>query len=330
MAAPISRDTLIDYAKRKLGWPVIEINVDDDQAEDRVDDALQYFAEYHFDGVVKDFIKHQMTTVDRTNEYISISNDVLSVLGIFPTDETTVNMFDVRYQTRLDWLTSGWMGNQMLHYDMVKKHMNLIQMLLSGQKPIRYNRHQNQLHLDLDWPTQFGSVSGTTVTALTVTAGGTGYTSAPTVTIAAPTTTGTTATATATVSGGVVTGLTITEAGTNYVSKTPPAVTFSGGGGSGAAATATVGTEYIIIECWKKLDSATYTDIFDDMFLKEYVTALIKRQWGSNLSKYEGLQLPGGVTLNGAKIFEEAQVEIDKIQEQMSLKYELPTDFMIG
>ena len=330
MAAPTSRTTLIDYAKRKLGWPVMEINVDDDQAEDRVDDALQYFAEYHFDGVVKDFIKHQMTTVDRTNEYISISNDVLSVLGIFPTDETTVNMFDVRYQTRLDWLTSGWMGNQMLHYDMVKKHMNLIQMLLSGQKPIRYNRHQNQLHLDLDWPTQFGSFSGTTVTVLTVTAGGTGYTSAPTVTIAAPTTTGTTATATATVSGGVVTGLTITEAGTNYVSKTPPAVTFSGGGGSGAAATATVGTEYIIIECWKKLDSATYTDIFDDMFLKEYVTALIKRQWGSNLSKYEGLQLPGGVTLNGAKIFEEAQVEIDKIQEQMSLKYELPTDFMIG
>ena len=242
MAAPTSRTTLIDYAKRKLGWPVIEINVDDDQAEDRLDDALQYFSEYHFDGVVKDFIKHQMTTVDRTNEYISISNDVLSVLGIFPTDETTVNMFDVRYQTRLDWLTSGWMGNQMLHYDMVKKHMNLIQMLLSGQKPIRYNRHQNQLHLDLDWPTQFGSFSGTTVTVLTVTAGGTGYTSAPTVTIAAPTTTGTTATATATVSGGVVTGLTITEAGTNYVSKTPPAVTVSGGGGSGAAATATVGT----------------------------------------------------------------------------------------
>ena len=329
MAAPISRATLIDYAKRRLGWPVIEINVDDDQAEDRLDDALQYFSEYHFDGVVKDFIKHQMTTVDRTNEYISISNDVLSVLGIFPTDDTTVNMFDVRYQTRLDWLNSGWMGNQMLHYDMVKKHMNLIQMLLSGQKPIRYNRHQNRLYLDLDWTTEFGSFSGTTVTALTVTAGGTGYTSAPTVSIAAPTS-GTTATATATVSGGVVTGLTITEAGTNYVSKTPPAVTFSGGGGSGAAATATVGTEYIIIECWKKLDSATYTDIFDDMFLKEYVTALIKRQWGSNLSKYEGLQLPGGVTLNGAKIFEEAQVEIDKIQEQMSLKYELPTDFMIG
>ena len=329
MAAPTSRTTLIDYAKRKLGWPVIEINVDDDQAEDRLDDALQYFSEYHFDGVVKDFIKHQMTTVDRTNEYISISNDVLSVLGIFPTDETTVNMFDIRYQTRLDWLNSGWMGNQMLHYDMVKKHMNLIQMLLSGQKPIRYNRHQNQLHLDLDWPTEFGSFSGTTVTVLTVTAGGTGYTSAPTVSIAAPTS-GMTATATATVSGGVVTGLTITEAGTNYISNTPPAVTFSGGGGSGAAATATVGTEYIIIECWKKLDSATYTDIFDDMFLKEYVTALIKRQWGSNLSKYEGLQLPGGVTLNGAKIFEEAQVEIDKIQEQMSLKYELPTDFMIG
>ena len=329
MAAPISRATLIDYAKRRLGWPVIEINVDDDQAEDRLDDALQYFSEYHFDGVVKDFIKHQMTTVDRTNEYISISNDVLSVLGIFPTDETTVNMFDVRYQTRLDWLTSGWMGNQMLHYDMVKKHMNLIQMLLSGQKPIRYNRHQNRLYLDLDWTTEFGSFSGTTVTALTVTAGGTGYTSAPTVSIAAPTS-GTTATATATVSGGAVTGLTITEAGTDYISKTPPAITFSGGGGSGAAATATVGTEYIIIECWKKLDSATYTDIFDDMFLKEYVTALIKRQWGSNLSKYEGLQLPGGVTLNGTKIFEEATVEIDKIQEHMSLKYELPTDFMIG
>ena len=88
--------------------------------------------------------------------------------------------------------------------------------------------------------------------------------------------------------------------------------------------------EYIIIECYRKLDPTTYTDVFNDIYLKRYATALIKRQWGANLSKFEGVQMLGGVTLNGAKLFEEANADIEKLEEQIQLAYELPPNYMIG
>ena len=88
--------------------------------------------------------------------------------------------------------------------------------------------------------------------------------------------------------------------------------------------------DYLIIECYRKLDPTAYTDIYNDIYLKRYTTALIKRQWGSNLSKFEGVQMLGGVTLNGAKLFEEAQADIEKLEEQIQLAYELPPNYMIG
>jgi len=88
--------------------------------------------------------------------------------------------------------------------------------------------------------------------------------------------------------------------------------------------------DFIVIECYRKLDPTTYTDIFNDIYLKRYTTALIKRQWGANLSKFEGVQMLGGVTLNGAKLFEEAQQDIEKLEEQIQLAYELPPNYMIG
>ena len=88
--------------------------------------------------------------------------------------------------------------------------------------------------------------------------------------------------------------------------------------------------EFLIIECYRKIDPKSYPDIFDDIYLKRYATALIKRQWGANLSKFEGVQMLGGVTLNGAKIFEEAQADIEKLEEQIQLAYELPPNYMIG
>jgi len=126
------------------------------------------------------------------------------------------------------------------------QHLDFLDHILVGEKPIRFNQHQNRLYIDMDW--------GNDVTA----------------------------------------------------------------------------GEYIIIECYRKLDPTTYTDVFNDIYLKRYATALIKRQWGANLSKFEGVQMLGGVTLNGAKLFEEANADIEKLEEQIQLAYELPPNYMIG
>ena len=154
-------------------------------------------------------------------------------------------MFDVRYQLRLNDLYD-FSSESIIHYEMTMKHLDFLDHILVGEKPIRFNQHQNRLYIDMDW---------------------------------------------------------------NQDVKVD---------------------DFIIIECYRKLDPTTYTDIFNDIYLKRYATALIKRQWGSNLSKFEGVQMLGGVTLNGAKLFEEAQADIEKLEEQIQLAYELPPNYMIG
>ena len=129
---------------------------------------------------------------------------------------------------------------------MTMRHLDFLDHILVGEKPIRFNQHQNRLYIDMDW-SQDVNVD-----------------------------------------------------------------------------------DFIIIECYRKLDPTTYTDVFNDIYLKRYTTALIKRQWGANLSKFEGVQMLGGVTLNGAKLFEEAQADIEKLEEQIQLAYELPPNYMIG
>ena len=88
--------------------------------------------------------------------------------------------------------------------------------------------------------------------------------------------------------------------------------------------------DFIIIECYRKLDPDSYTDIYDDIYLKRYATALIKKQWGANLSKFNGVQMLGGVTMNGADIFSQAQEEIQRLEEQIQLAFETPIDYMVG
>ena len=250
MAQPATRQQLKDYALRRLGDPVIEINVDDSQVEDRLDDALQFFAEYHFDGVQKQFYKHQLTADDITNEYIDmnqVDSSVITVTRIFEQGNNSVNMFDVRYQMALNdfYGVRTGMGN-MAQYDITKRHLALIQQMLDPEKAVRFSRVTNKLLIDTDWSEQF-------------TAG-----------------------------------------------------------------------DFVVIEAYSILDPNTYTEIYNDRLLKEYVTSLIKRQWGMNLSKFQNITLPGGLSYNGAELYSQGQEEITKIEEEVQLKYELPPDFMVG
>ena len=267
-----TRETLKQYALRALGKPVIEINVEDDQVEDRIDEALQYFAQYHYDGVERMYLKYQVSADDitraKTNEtlstvtdtadstvtavfkegknYIPMPSSVVSVTRIFDfTDRANLDLFDVRYQLRLNDLYD-FSSTSIIHYDMTLRHLDMLDHILVGERPIRFNQHKNRLYIDMDWSNDI-------------------------------------------------------DAG-----------------------------DFIIIECYRKLDPSTFTDIFDDIFLKKYLIQLIKKQWGTNLSKFQGVAMLGGVTMNGEQIYSQAQEEINKLEEQIQLSYELPPNYMMG
>ena len=267
-----SRETLKQYALRALGKPVIEINVEDDQVEDRIDEALQYFAQYHYDGVERMYLKYQVTADDVTRarsdetlstvtdtadstvtasfkegkNYIPMPSNVMSVVQIFPfTDKAALNLFDVRYQLRLNDLYD-FSSTSIIHYDMTLRHLDMLDHILVGERPLRFNQHKNRLYIDMDWKNDI-------------------------------------------------------DAG-----------------------------DFIVIECYRKLDGSTFTDVFDDIFLKKYLIQLIKRQWGQNLSKFQGVAMLGGVQLNGEQIYTQAQDEINKLEEQIQLSYELPPNYMMG
>lgn len=242
-----SREGLRDYCLRKLGHPVIEINLDDDQIEDRIDEAFQFYREFHFDAVEKVYLKHEVTANNISDQYITLNDNITSVTRVLPFSSRTrgVDLFDIRYQILLNDLYSI-QNTDLIYYSMVKTELQLIQDLLVGIKPVRFNRHMNRLFIDMDWENDI-------------------------------------------------------DAG-----------------------------EYIIIECDRILDPNTYTDVYDDYFLKKYCTQLFKRQWGANLKKFEGVQLPGGVTLNGQKIYDEAEEELEKLNQEAQSTYQLPVDFFTG
>ena len=247
MASITTREQLKDYCLRALGHPVIEINVDDDQVEDRIDEAFQFYREYHYDAVEKVYLKIEFTEQDITNQYVSISDLVVGVERILPLTNRTrgLNMFDIRYQILINDLYS-LMSTDLIYYSMVKMELELINQLLVGQKPVRFNRHMNRLYIDWDW------------------------------------------------SADVYPGA------------------------------------FAIVECYRILNPDVYTDVYNDMFLKKYTAALIKRQWGVNLKKFSGIQLPGGVMLNGDTLYQEAIGEIKAIEDEMQSRFELPVDMFVG
>lgn len=250
MAKPNSRATLIKYCKRALGAPVIEINVDDDQLEDRIDEALQFYQHYHVDAIEKIFLKHQITQDDITNGYIAITDNIVEVIRVLPIRDhssASTDMFDIKYQFHLnDMYQLGYMGN-ILEYVQTKQHLATVDLLIdSDEKHINFNRHKNRLAIDMDWAKEVN-----------------------------------------------------------------------------------VG-DFIVIECQRVVDPATFTDVYNDYFLKKYATALIKKQWGANLIKFEGMVMPGGVTFNGRQIFDDAVEELKLLEEEARLNWEEPVDFFVG
>ena len=279
MAKPSTRQGLIDYCLRRLGAPVLEINVDDDQIDDLVDDAIQYFNERHYDGVEKMYLKYKITSDDvsrgrakgtdgvgivtttgtstivgaattfsfyENSNYIQVPDSVIGIERIFKFDTSSISggMFSIKYQLFLNDLYY-FNSIELLQYSMIKSYLEDIDFLLTTDKQIRFNKRQDRLYLDIDWGSQ-------------------------------------------------------------------------------------VANEFIVIECYRALDPASFSQIYNDSFVKKYLTALIKRQWGQNLIKFNGVKLPGGIELNGRQLYEDAERELEDIKQRMSMEYELPPLDFIG
>tara|TARA_B100001996_G_scaffold150317_1_gene114414 strand:- start:533 stop:1390 length:858 start_codon:yes stop_codon:yes gene_type:complete len=285
MAKPASRQELIDYSLRRLGYPVVEVNVDDDQIEDIVDDSLQYFQERHFDGVERMYLKYKLTEDDinrgtatnetgssntlgitttsgisttvsgmstmtnyfyETSNFIQVPDSIVGIEKIFKFDSSTISGGMFSIKYQL-FLNDLYQFNSidLLQYSMVKTYLEDIDFLLTTDKQVRFNKRQGRLYLDMDW----GSETKDT---------------------------------------------------------------------------------YLIIDCYRILDPNTFTGVYNDSFLKKYLTANIKKQWGQNLLKFRGTKLPGGVELNGRELYEDAERELEDIKQRMTLEYELPPYDFIG
>ena len=247
MAQPTTRKEFREWCLRKLGKPVIEINVDPDQADDRVDEALSYYWDYHFDGAEKTYLKHQITAADKENGYIDIPENIIGAVRVFNMGSNitaSTGMFNVQYQFVLNNL-HDFINYNMVNFYMSMQHLQFMEEILVGEQPIRYNRHVNRLHIDTKW-------------------------------------------------NKLVEG------------------------------------NYIVVEAYKIVDPDVYQDVWKDRWLQNYATAKIKYQWGSNLTKFVGMSLPGNVQFNGEQILNDARDEIQRLEEEMISSYSLPVVDMIG
>ncbi len=279
MAQPSSRQGLIDYAKRQLGFPVLEINVADEQFQDLLDDAVQIYQERHYDGISRVYLKYKITQEDidrgrargggksagitttsgtstvglsttfnyeENNNYLQMPTAVIGVNQVFKLRSDTVfdGLFNIRYQLFLNDLYQ-FGSVDLLQYSMVQTYLEDITFLLNPDMKFRFNIRQDRLYIDTDFKT------------------------------------------------------------------------------------INVG-DHFVIDCFRILDPNDFTQVYNDQFLKRYFTALCKKQWGQNLIKFQGVQLPGGIQLNGRQIYDDGVRELDEIRSKMSSDYEMPPLDMIG
>ena len=317
MAAPVTRTEFKDYCLRRLGFPVIQINVDDDQVDDRIDDALQFFHDYHFDGVEKIYMKHRITQDDIDRKFIYCPDPVIFVTKIFPFDDSnsSINMFDLRYQLRLHDLYD-FTSVSYVSYEITMQHITTLNMLFSGYPQHRFNRHQNKIFLDIDWSRDATLGEYVVIECYRK---------------LVPDTIMLTGTVTATNTSNLITGT-----GTTFDQQIIEGDIITISGQDAQINRIISPTQaYLTSNLVTSVTTATATktgvsDVWDDRFLKQYATALIKYQWGTNLSKFAGVQMPGGVTLDGPRIMQEAQVEIDKIETEMQAYNVLPPEILTG
>jgi hypothetical protein len=316
MAKPTTRKEFKEYCLRRLGWPVIDINVDDDQVEDRIDDALGYYYDYHFDGTEKIYMKHRITQEDIDRRWIYCPDAVIFVTGVFPFDasNSSVNMFDLRYQLRLHDLYD-FTSVSYVSYEITMQHIRTLNLLFSGTPQFRFNRHQNKLMLDVDWtqhqPGEYVIMECyRKLNPDTITLSGTVLMNTTSNTVIG---TGTKFDQEILENDMVTFGANIHQV--RFI-KSPTEIVL--------ANTPTVNANSVVMTV------TGASDVWNDRFLKAYATQKIKYQWGSNLSKFAGVQLPGGVTLDGPRIMEEAKAEIDKLEEEMHSLNVLPSDMFMG
>ena len=319
MAKPTTRAQFKDYCLRKLGHPVIQINVDDDQVEDRIDDALSFWADYHYDGTEKIFMKHRITQTDIDRRWIYCPDAVQFVTGIVPFDQSgsSINMFDLRYQLRLHDLYD-FTSVSYVSYEITMQHIRTLNLLFSGTPQFRFNRHQNRLFIDVDWSRDFEVGDYVVIECyrklipdtISITGSVTGNTSANTLT----------GTGTIFDQELLENDIIILSSGEEYQIqriKSPTELTVTA---NNLTSNVTANT----------ITKTGISDIWDDRFLKAYATAKIKYQWGSNLSKFAGIQMPGGVTFDGPRIMQEALEEINKMEEDMYQMGSLPSEIFTG
>jgi hypothetical protein len=279
MAKPNTRQELIDYSLRKLGAPVLEINVADEQIDDLVDDTIQFFNERHFDGVERMYLKYKITQDDinrgrgpedpqvsgittttvphnvgvssqfnfqENNNYIQVPDSVIGIEKVFKFDASSISggMFSIKYQLFLNDLYQ-FNSVELLQYSMTKTYLEDIDFLLTTDKQIRFNKRQGRMYLDIDWGSQ--------------------------------------------------------NAG-----------------------------DYLIIDCYRALDPTNFSKVYNDTFVKQYLTALVKKQWGQNLIKFQGVKLPGGTELNGRQLYEDGERDLAEIKQKMTSDYEMPPLDLIG
>jgi hypothetical protein len=317
MAKIRTRSEFKDYCLRRLGWPVIEINLDDDQIEDRIDDALDYFNDYHYDGTEKIYMKHQITQADINRHWIYCPDAVTFVTGVFPFDDSnaSVNMFDLRYQLRLHDLYD-FTSVSYVSYEITMQHIRTLNLLFSGTPQFRFNRKLNKLFLDIDWSRDVNPGDYVVMECYrrlspdAVTLNGT---------VTLDNTSKTVIGANTTFDQEILEGdivLFNNEPIQVDKIKSPTEITLID-----LPTTSNVNVT---------MQVGGLEDVWNDRFLKSYATAKIKYQWGSNLSKFAGIQLPGGVTLDGPRIMEEALTEIEKLEEQMHIVNVLPSEIYTG
>jgi hypothetical protein len=317
MATPRTRTEFKEYCLRRLGHPVIQINIDDDQLDDRVDDALAFYHDYHYDGMEQMYLKHQITQEDMDRRYIFCPDAVNFVTGILPFDQSnsSINMFDLRYQLRLHDLYD-FTSVSYVSYEMTMQHIRTLNLLFSGTPQVRFNRKMNRLYLDIDWTRDVNVGSWVIVECY--------RRIEPDSRIS---------TGTVSVDAG---SNTVIGTGTSFDSElsVDDEIIINGEAKTiisiAGAASLNVQSEFVTTATGATLTRPGFSDVWNDRFLKQYATAKIKYQWGSNLSKFAGIQMPGGVTLDGVRIMQEADAEMKELEEGLINTNVLPGEIMMG
>ena len=317
MSTPTTRQEFKDYCLRQLGFPVIDINVDDDQVDDRIDEALQYFRDYHFDGIEKIYMRYKLTQADIDRHWIYVPSAVIGITSVWPFDDSnsSVNMFDLRYQLRLHDLYD-FTSVSYVPYEITMQHIRTIQLLFTGTPQFRYNRHLGKLYIDLDWARFVKADSWIVVECYRqlepdlITLTGTANVSSSSNNVVG--------TGTYFYKDFVVGDELVINNEARRIVNIDSDVSIN------------VSNAYSMTSNNNTIVKTGLSSVWNDRFLKRYGTALIKRQWGNNLKKFAGIQMPGGVTLNGQQIYDEAAREIEEIEQDMMVLNVLPPEILVG